>query len=302
VGIFLLTVGVGLYVWAILRTWKGRRDPWAIWMGFGVLAAVFVVGTHAFGEFFLRTPANALTLSALMAWGWVLLHLHNRGSRKTEWSGSVGEISLSPWAARGGVVLLAGAHLALGFGMAKHLLAEARVPTERNSTVVREDVLDIRALRDAIDLEPGNAARWAWLAREVTRHGEREEVVSWAREKGLSPMAGGTESGPWAAAFLGRAIRLNPTDPSLYQQLGWTLAAEPHWRQEGLAERILRAAVTLEPANGSRHFHLGHYLLLDGRRAEARVAFQEALRLSPGLGGGVEKEWEMFDLNRKSSP
>ncbi len=290
VGSGLVLCGVILYMRAALRRWRERRDPWAVWLSFAAMATVAVAGTHSVGEFFLRTHANALTLAAMMAWGWVVLHHHSHGSERGRARWAVRVIRVPSWAGNCGMAGLACLHVVLGVGMARHLLAESAVPTERDSTVTRTQVADTALLRGAISLEPQNALRWSWLGREVMRQGTTPELLDWARQRGIAPL--GEEQGggaSWARAFLAEAVRLNPTWPDHYLQMGWILASRPEWRRDGLAEEALRASVRLEPSSPVRHLHLGHYLLLDGRPQEAQAAFQEALRMAPHLRAHVEQ-------------
>jgi hypothetical protein len=81
----LLTVASG-YVWFMaksVRAWFGRRNHFSIGIGGGAIAALLAVGIHAFGEFGLRMPANALTVLVIAAVGWNALTLERgRGRRK----------------------------------------------------------------------------------------------------------------------------------------------------------------------------------------------------------------------------
>ncbi len=297
VGAGLVLCGLVLYMRSGLRRWRQRRDPWAVWLGFAALASVAVTGTHSVGEFFLHTQANALTLAAVMAWGWVVLHHHGRGSERGHNSWARRVVRVPSWAGHCGMAGFFCLHLLLGAGMARHLLAESTVPTGRDSTAVRAEVTDTSILRGAIALEPQNAPRWSWLAREVTRQGTTPELLGWAREMGIAPLGG--EGASWARAFSAQAIRLNPTWPDHYLQMGWILASRPEWRREGLAEAALRASVRLEPSSPLRRLHLGHYLLLDRRPEEAKEAFREVLRMAPHLKAHVERELAVF--SRKGS-
>lgn len=295
VGWGLVSCGVILYMKGGLKRWRERRDPWAVWLGFAALASVAVTGTHSVGEFYLRTHANALTLAAMMAWGWVVLHHHGRGNERGHSSWAKRVVRVPSWVGNCGVAALACLHIILGAGMARHLLAEFAVPTERDSTAVRTQITDTAVLRGAISLEPQNALRWSCLGREVMRQGMTPELLEWARERGIAPL-GGEKGGDasWARGFLAEAARLNPTWPDHYLQMGWILASRPEWRRDGLAERALRTSVRLEPSSPTRHLHLGHYLLLDGRLEEAEGAFQEALRIAPQLKAHVERELRIF--------
>jgi O-antigen ligase len=298
IGLFAVLIGVGLYLAAGLRTWADRRNPWTVCLGFGALAVVVVLGVHSLGEHVLQTQANALTLSAVMAWGWVVLH-HHRNHRRDSLRWAHGRFAMPAWWGNLIMGLLAAVHLLLGVGMARHLLAEFLVPTERNSTVARRDVKEPRDLMDAIDLEPGNARRWALLGREILGRNVSASFDDWAQGHGVTTHGAFPGNAGWARALLGKAIRLNPTDADLYEQMAWVLASKPEWRREGLSEQSLRTALTLDPRNGQRYFQLGHYLLLDGRYEGANALFQEAVRLSPALRAPVRNEWAMVEKGRQ---
>jgi O-antigen ligase len=299
VGVLLVLAGVVLYMASGLGAWRERRDPWAVWLGFSALASVAVTGTHSLGEFFFRTHANALTLAAVMAWGWVVLHHHVRkgGRDGTRWVTRA--IRIPSWGGRCAMAALASVHLLLGVVMARHLLAESIAPTERDSTAARGEITDTALLTRAVALEPGNALRWSWLAREAMRQGAGAELAAWSGARGLASQGAEKGEASWARVFAAEALRLNPTWPDHYIQMGWILASREEWRREGLAEHALRAAVRLEPASPARRLHLGHYLLLDRRHEEAEEAFREVLRMAPHLEAHVKRELAL--LGRKGS-
>jgi O-antigen ligase len=300
IGLILVVTTFALYLAGAFRVWLARRDTQVVWLGFCALAAVLAVGVHCFGEFLLRTPANALTLAAVMAWGWAVIHHHRRGPDNEFFRWPIRRIRVPRPLGYGLLAVVALIHAMLGAGMVLHLTAERLAPTVRNSTVEREQIQDFERLRKAIDLEPVNARRWAWMAREADRQGVPPEVQAWASRRGIEPQDGTPAA--WARAFLERAIRLNPTNPKLYEQMGWILAARPRWRDEGSAEYALRAAVYLEPNHGGRYFHLGHYLLLDGRPQEAQDAFARAVELSPRLRPRVEQSLALLgDAKREQT-
>jgi hypothetical protein len=294
VGLAAVLVGVVLYLAVGFVKWRRRRSPWGIWLGFSALATVIVLGTHGFGEFLLHTQANALTLSAVLAWGWAVLHHHRRGEGREHLDWPRGRLRIPRLGAHLLMVLLASVHLALGIGMARHLLAEWQAPTERNSTLPRPEIHDVPLLARAVNLEPANAMRWMLLSREVLEHGISPETVRWARRRGLGREEWGEDSLAWARAFLREALRRNPTNPDYYDRLAWLLANLPEEREAGLAEYALMQAVHLEPENGVRHFRLGHFLLLEGRIEEAKTAFREAIRLAPRLKRALRSEWKLL--------
>jgi O-antigen ligase len=289
-GGLLVWAGVLLYLSGGLRAWRARRDPWAVWLGFGALAAMAVVGAHCVGEFLLHTQANALTLAALMAWGWAAMHLRRRDGEPERLVWAIRKVRVPPWAGAGAVVALASVHLLVGLGMARHLVAESRAPTEPNSTLRREQGPGVQQGWEALVMDPDNAQRWAWLAHEASLRGLPRQVMTWARGEGVRIPQGEERLPALGRSFMEEAIRRNPTHPRHWEQMAGYLALDPQARAAGLAERCLRTALFLEPANGRRHFALGHFLLLEGRIEEAEVAMAMATALSPGLRPLAERE------------
>ena len=301
IGFLIVSTGLGVYLIKGFSVVRSRRDRWSSWAGYGALAAVIVVGVHGIGEFLVHIPANALTLAAVTAWGWVAMHHHRRSRSRESIRWKTNTLAIPGWAGRSGMAVLIAAHLLIGVGMFRHVKAEFLVPTQRNSTVERKAVKDIGRIREAIDLEPGNAKRWAMLAAELQSRGMSPETESWAVKRGIRAYGSRDDDASWARACLQRAIRLNPSNPVLYEQMAWVLASRKEWREEGLAEKALKTAVELEPANGLRYFHLGHYYLLGGDRQKAKEAFDKAAALAPTLKKYIGREWERFPASAPKS-
>ena len=301
IGFLIVSAGLGVYLIRGFAVVRSRRDRWSIWAGYGALAAVIVVGVHGVGEFLAHIPANAMTLAAVMAWGWVAMHHHRRGRGRESIRWKTNAFEIPGWTGHLGMAVLVAAHFLIGAGMFRHVSAEFVAPTERNSTIERKAVRDIGRIRKAIDLEPGNAKRWAMLAAELQSQGVSPETESWAAKRGVRAYGSRDDDASWARACLQKAIRLNPSNPDLYERMAWVLASRREWREEGLAEKALDTAVCLEPANGLRYFHLGHYYLLGGRDREAKEAFDKAVELAPVLKRHVDREWERFSTPASKS-
>lgn len=86
-GIGVILVGLlplmalGCAVLALAR----RRDPLARGFAFAVVMGVIAIGIHSTVDFNLQIPANALTFTVLLAFGWIALYLDradNGGSRR----------------------------------------------------------------------------------------------------------------------------------------------------------------------------------------------------------------------------
>ena len=82
-----------------------------------------------------------------------------------------------------------------------------------------------------------------------------------------------------------RAIQADPSDPSTWGQLAWTLNYEQPPDSKG-AEEAARTAIRLQPSGSGSYYEgsyyqLGRSLLLQGRYPEAVSAFDHALALNP---------------------
>ena len=77
---FLVGVSVALFLFvAAWRQWRHRRDPFAIGIGGGMLAAMVAIAVHSFFDFNMHIPANVLTLITVFVLGWRALILRHRG-------------------------------------------------------------------------------------------------------------------------------------------------------------------------------------------------------------------------------
>ncbi|MGE5327608.1 MAG: tetratricopeptide repeat protein, partial [Deltaproteobacteria bacterium] len=83
-----------------------------------------------------------------------------------------------------------------------------------------------------------------------------------------------------AAQEFREALRSQPQDASAWDLLSWVLAYQEPPDALG-AEKAAREAIRLEPSRFMADYHLGRALYLQGRYEEARVAFEQAIQLSP---------------------
>ncbi|MBT5947433.1 MAG: tetratricopeptide repeat protein, partial [Nitrospinaceae bacterium] len=81
-----------------------------------------------------------------------------------------------------------------------------------------------------------------------------------------------------AIAFYHQAIRLNPSQPSFYTNLGSALYSSGSFNE---AIEAFQKAIALQPENPIAHNNLANLLREEGRLAEAESSYLEALRLMP---------------------
>ncbi len=116
----------------------------------------------------------------------------------------------------------------------------------------------IRHLQAALKLDPSAAAARMELAGALERRSRTDDAVAVMRE----------------------GLRVDPKNAAIHGGLGVLLA--PHNREEAIDE--LMEAVHLQPRNPVYYFTLGMILLPGmGQIDAATTAFQDALRLSPGM-------------------
>jgi Tfp pilus assembly protein PilF len=153
---------------------------------------------------------------------------------------------------------------ALGLSALQEAVAlDGEEPTYQNSLGLV--YLDLKRLtealesfRKAIALDPAYAAAHHNLGVALAESGRWEEAVREYRK---------------ALALPGYAITV-----LAYHNLGWAYYnLEKLWE----AEEAFSAALRLEPAMASAHYHLGLVRLKAGRREEARAAFLRARELAP---------------------
>ena len=115
------------------------------------------------------------------------------------------------------------------------------------------------AYREAVRLEPGNAAAWKELGNALAAQGQYENAVTAYRE----------------------ALRLEPNNGPAWNALG---AAHTRQHQYAEATEAFQTAARLQPTNAHAWTGLGAALAARGQLEEAIPALREAVRLDPNLG------------------
>lgn len=102
------------------------------------------------------------------------------------------------------------------------------------------------------------------------------------------------EAFPQSQAAVTKALELNPLLASAYSAQGW-ISMHYDWNWDA-AERNLRRAIELSPADSETHHSYSHYLLAMGRFRESLAESQRAIDLDP-LNAGMRDHLVLhFDL------
>jgi tetratricopeptide (TPR) repeat protein len=152
----------------------------------------------------------------------------------------------------------------------------------------------IREYRHALAVNPRFGLAWLGLGQMFEKMGRKAEAEDCYRKALLNrnrifrapelttlarfcASRGGYEA---AAANYEDAIKLNPSDATLYVEAGQNLSA---WGHHAEAEQRYSEAVKLSPDSIQAHFLFGLELGRDGKPADAAGQFREAVRIMPDL-------------------
>ena len=298
-GFVLLLAGMAYYLYATIRLWIKRTDPFAVCLGMAPIAALTAIGIHSFSDFNLHIPANFMILAAIMAVGYAALHLA-RYRRRDRMNYRYYELPLKY---RGAVVLV------LIFGLIgwsgwwtfKHFMAEAWCNTVPNSTLNRDQHPPMEEIVKAIEWDPANAEYWYKLAERVNGLAQRRKDAK-ADAQITNQRITNNESTNNAAKrmALERAVGLNPFEAQYHLRLGWEYAhqwKEPDYHTKWLPAADIamdRAAYFAGVKNPHLHQELGNYWTMRSRSvypnnplhheawAKACLHYQKAQRIERG--------------------
>ena len=152
----------------------------------------------------------------------------------------------------------------------------------------------IREYRHALAVNPRFGLAWLGLGQMFEIMGRKAEAEDCYRKALLNrnrifrapemtTLARFCASRGWyeaAAANYEDAIKLNPSDATLYVEAGQNLSA---WGHHAEAEQRYSEAVKLSPDSIQAHFLFGLELGRDGKPADAAGQFREAVRIMPDL-------------------
>ena len=154
-GLLLIFLAFVIYIVRMTRIWHRRRNLHALGIGAGVMAGFLSIGMHSYFDFNMHIPANPLTLAALLAIGYAVVHRQGHGVSESFFYRKR-EIPLTRFRR---FTLFGLALFVFGFAvysMGKHCLAESACPTEWNSTMNLTWNPDRSDIEKAIALNPCN--------------------------------------------------------------------------------------------------------------------------------------------------
>ena len=95
-GLGLCGAVVLLALWQALSALRRRRDPLMRGTAFAVAMAICWLAIHSSVDFNMQIPANALTLTVLLAMAWIAASLDSEGSRSARTSQAAGQGNAAP--------------------------------------------------------------------------------------------------------------------------------------------------------------------------------------------------------------
>jgi len=211
-GMLFIIAVFAAYLITMIRIWQKRRSPYALGIGAGVMIGMISIGIHSFFDFSMHIPANPLTLSVLMATGYLVLHRTGTAYQESFFY-QVRTLPLTLWP-RIGLMCLCLFILGGGiFGVVRHFRAEVHCPTEWNSTMNLNWNPYLTDIEKAIAHNPGNAEYHARLAeyymgKQISDKTLRERYNEKATES------------------LKTAIHLNPGQGTYWYELGENCASK----------------------------------------------------------------------------
>lgn len=222
VGVLLFVIGAGWFFLNLARAWRRRRNSFSVSLAAAGFAAAGAMAVHAYSDFNLHLPANALVLAALLA----IAHAaacqthHARESTETLSYGTF------PLRGTGGVLtaFIVGGILVFGMTVVRHGRAEYYCPTVRNSTLNRNANPPMADIRRAARLDPSNAAYWFTAAKRGVQI--RDAYVAGVRQAGLALSAADVadrrrRTQQQICRDLAAAARTNPLYCLHHLWLGW---------------------------------------------------------------------------------
>jgi len=278
VGLGIVLVSTATFLVMLLFQWRRRRDPVSVGLGLGGCGAFVAIAVHALSEFNLHIPAVMLLLAVIAAITGNVLFV--RGSAGREYRPQRG-VPVPRAVAVLMVALFVGATGAAGTQVIRTWRAEMLAPTAWDSTRALREPTCAR-LAAARRWAPGNAAYWAWSARICGNGEENGDGRGGSKDRltALSP----------AAIYWTEALRRNPSNWSIWRELGWDPTVDDH-----LAARAITRAAALQPLNPLRHLEAGIVQCARGGDESGWMAsFGRALSRDGSLIGTVIDQVDLY--------
>jgi O-antigen ligase len=279
VGGSLLVLAMGAVFIRIARRWWRSEEPWGFGFGLAALGAMVGMAVHAFLDFSLRIPVNAIFLMLMVSLALVALDEGFGGKMRGKKGGS---LTVTRRRAAGLAQLSAAVVcLLLAFQVGRLGLAQVYCPTEMDTVTRREIEMSAPRLQKALALNPLNADYWLIL----------ETYLEAAEVSGIVEGTSAPADGP----------QIIPEDI-------------PGWKKDRLAGRSLQEwafaeALARSPASTASWVSWAEYLWgtvqseAGGRESvllqRAAQSYQMAVELYPGSSAVRRRSGEFFGWVRK---
>jgi hypothetical protein len=259
VGGILVVVTFAGYLFRMIRKWQQRNDPHAVGITAGALGALLTAGLHSYLNYNLIVPAHILILAAILGIGYAAVYRQGRGYLESFFY-RVRRIRLTRarrMVVVGMVLIVFGA---VSFNSGRHLLAEAKCPTQHAFTQQVRQNPGSCDIQNAIRYNPSNAEYYFkfadYIMRRIEGGGLRLEIGGKSRRDVYITRA--MES-------LRTAVRLNPLRGEYWYRLGMLVAMQkddPYDylnRYLPLSDDILDMAVDCAARDPDMLFNVGRY-------------------------------------------
>ncbi len=80
VGLIIIIAGAVVYFRRFMRRWRERHNPWARGISLGAISSILAVSVHSAGDFILRTYANGVMFSIMLAIAYNAVEMESRGN------------------------------------------------------------------------------------------------------------------------------------------------------------------------------------------------------------------------------
>ncbi|MFC1829802.1 O-antigen ligase family protein, partial [Thermodesulfobacteriota bacterium] len=302
--LLILAVFCG-YMLSMIRTWRQRRDIYAVGIGAGVMAGILSVAAHSYFDFNMHITANPLTLAALAGIGYAAVHRQKYGYIESFFY-RLRNIHLNRFRRIGmacGVLFI----FSLFFSAAgRHFIAESHCPVEWNSTMNLNWDPKPADIQKAIARNPGNAEYHFKLFGYLNRVNKNSTLSATAFQQAKNERL---------IKNLERAVRLNPARGIYWYELGQRYSFrsyDPYGylnRWLPLAEACYDRGITCAPKDPDMLFNVAWYWVWRSSLLSQEMSLTSSQEVSqPGFKSvlykrdGIRKFQQLFQRSLSMNP
>ena len=305
-GLFVVGAAVVLFLVKIVQVWKKRRNLYALGIGAGTMACVVAACLHSLGDLNMHIPSNSLTLAAVAGIGFLAVHMRDKGFERTFFCRKR-KLALAPAARMAVAVCLLLVYGIVVRQIADHFRAEAKCPTEWNSTLNLDWNPEEGAILEALNCNPANAEIWRKLAiHYIWDKAEDENRNRQNIEKAIDALL--------------HSLALNSTPSLNWYNLGNRFLVKDYDIDDyydkwvPLADQCFDFAVKNEPSNADILFRIAKYWVWRSKKLEDKQSRQSGIEkddrksaLKPGTPvlcrkQGIEKFEALFQESLAINP